>query len=96
MKITKRWLIKRKACRKGVKWFENQSETECEKIIENLIKEERFSWAIWLFEEIFFITSHTIAHNAKLIDIINYGLELMEKKRVKYVLCYQPIIKINY
>lgn len=47
MKINEAWLKEVSACSVGVKWFKNQEETDCIKVIKKLIKEDKLDWANW-------------------------------------------------
>ena len=53
MKITSKWLEKQFACPEGKAWFlENfKKETTLKKLIEGLIKAEKWSWGEWLIEK---------------------------------------------
>ena len=53
MKITSKWLEKQNACPEGKAWFlENfKKETTLKKLIEGLIKAEKWSWGEWLIEK---------------------------------------------
>jgi hypothetical protein len=47
VEITKEWLLEKKACSEGTEWFLNQKESDAEKVIENLLRENHFNWANW-------------------------------------------------
>ena len=47
MKITNEWLNKKKACDEGLKWFENQTETDGIMLVKKL-SETHLNWANWL------------------------------------------------
>ena len=47
MKITNEWLNKKKACEEGLKWFENQTETDGIMLVKKL-SETHLNWANWL------------------------------------------------
>ena len=53
MKITSKWLEKQNACPEEKAWFlENfKKETTLKKLIEGLIKAEKWSWGEWLIEK---------------------------------------------
>ena len=51
MKITKGWLVSKKACGEGVFWFENQNQTDTKSVAETLLSEGRFAWANWLITQ---------------------------------------------
>ena len=53
MKITSKWLEKQFACPEGKAWFlENfKKETTLKKLIEGLIKAEKWSWSEWLIQK---------------------------------------------
>ena len=53
MKITLEWLESKNACGDGKKWFKKCGEVDHEKIIEKLIKEDRFNWSNWLITKMF-------------------------------------------
>ena len=50
--INKGWLIEKKACASGVKWFLAQDETNTAKVMIKLVEEDRFSDALWVFENL--------------------------------------------
>jgi len=52
LKITADWLKEKQACRSGVDWFINQSETEGVKVVKKLITEKHLDWANWLIVRI--------------------------------------------
>jgi|GEM_PF-3911425 len=52
MKITKEWLLEKKACSSGVKWFENQKETELVNVVQSLNNDNHWEWASWLLVKI--------------------------------------------
>jgi hypothetical protein len=59
MKINKTWLAEKNACSKGIEWFNNQSETDALKIIENFVeKKEHLDWANWLIARIMSYKQH--------------------------------------
>jgi hypothetical protein len=46
--ITKEWLHEKRACAEGYDWFIRQRARDEVKVLEHLIKDEKFDWAIWL------------------------------------------------
>ena len=48
MKITKKWLKNKNACSEAVDEFLKQKETDAEKILSLLVKQEKYDWANWL------------------------------------------------
>jgi len=65
MKLTKRWLIKHKACEEGIEAFVNQKETDLIKILKVLIKSdeiEKLEWANWLIVRFFRNKKQKIQH----------------------------------
>jgi len=52
MKITKEWLLEKKACASGVKWFESQKETDIVRVLESLNNDDHWEWANWLMVRI--------------------------------------------
>ena len=48
MKLTKEWLNNESACKTGVEWFLAQKETDSIKVVQKLMKEDKFHWANWL------------------------------------------------
>ena len=53
MKITIEWIREKLACREGVDWFKNQSETNAVKILEKLIAADKLDWANWTICRLF-------------------------------------------
>ena len=53
MKITKEWLEEVEACSEGVDWFNSQKETDSVKVINKLVKEDRWDWANWTICRLF-------------------------------------------
>ena len=47
MKITKKWLAKHNACRKGTEWLESQEEREGVDVIKALVSACKLFWANW-------------------------------------------------
>ena len=47
MIITVDWLKKESACSKGVEWFRSRQFVTDKKIIEDLMDDDKFSWANW-------------------------------------------------
>ncbi len=48
MKITTKWLRKEKACERGVRWFQNQTENEELEVVKKLRDENKLDWGNWL------------------------------------------------
>ena len=46
--ITKEWLHEKRACAEGYDWFIRQRARDEVKVLEHLIKDEKFDWARWL------------------------------------------------
>ena len=46
--ITKEWLREQRACTEGYDWFIRQQVRDEIKVIEHLIKDEKYDWANWL------------------------------------------------
>ena len=53
MKITSKWLEKQNACSEGKNWFvENfKKETTLKKLVDGLIKSEKWNWNEWLIQK---------------------------------------------
>ena len=94
MKITLQWLDKKQACGDAIKLFQQQNETDSEKILQILIDQKKYSWANWLIVRLMnyrqhisyadFLSEQVIdsvdAENVETyLKILHYGINLLKK-----------------